>query len=98
MITLPKMLHDAIERSELKAIDASLSAGSLTQDELDQCLVVAMPKSSLDTIKLLLNHGTCLKEDAFHAAIHREEPAVFQLLIEAGWDINSTEFDLTAIQ
>jgi hypothetical protein len=46
----------------------------------------------------LLLLGAKLKEASFHRAVAREEAAVFQLLIEAGWDIDSTEYEMSAVQ
>jgi hypothetical protein len=56
--------------------------------ELDAGLSIAMPKNSLAAIQLLLQYGANLDHDSFRAALTREEIAVFQLLLDCGWDIN----------
>jgi ankyrin repeat protein len=93
-------LQDALHANDLDTIKASLLNTPLTarQNELDTSLILAMPQSSLETIELLLDLGAKLKEASLFSAVAREETAVFKLLIDAGWDINSTEFQRTAAQ
>ncbi|KAF1846344.1 ankyrin, partial [Cucurbitaria berberidis CBS 394.84] len=67
------------------------------QKELDECLTSVMPEGSLGMIKILVRHGSKLTIFSFFKAIRREEPAVFQLLIDHGWNIDSTEFEVTAV-
>jgi hypothetical protein len=94
------LLHDAIQSNDLSRIESSLSdwPSASRQDELNASLVMAMPQGSLETIKLLLTLRAKLKSASFHSAVVREDAAVFELLIESGWDIDSTEFELSAVQ
>jgi hypothetical protein len=94
------ILQDAIGSNNPAGIESSLSECSATnrQDELNASLVQAMPHGSLETIQLLLTLGAKLKSTSFYSAIAREDAAMLQLLIDFGWDIDSTEFELSAIQ
>ncbi|KAI1558067.1 hypothetical protein PtrEW7m1_012129, partial [Pyrenophora tritici-repentis] len=49
-----------------------------------KCLSLAMPPSSLNTIKVLLDHGATLICDSLQSATSREEPAIFQQLLDHG--------------
>jgi hypothetical protein len=49
-------------------------------------------------IELLLRLGAKVNVLSLESAIEREEPTVLQVLVDHGWDINSTEFEDTAIQ
>jgi hypothetical protein len=92
--------QDALRANDLTSIKASLlrMPPAERQNELDECLIFAMPQCSLELIKTLLDLGAKLKRASFHKAFERGDTAVFKLLIEAGWDMNSTEFQLTALQ
>jgi hypothetical protein len=57
-----------------------------------------MPEGSLEMIKRLIQLGARLSSVSLHSTIKREEPAVFAFLIESGWDINSTEFEVSVLQ
>ncbi|CAO2649935.1 Nn.00g012270.m01.CDS01 [Neocucurbitaria sp. VM-36] len=91
-------LQTIINSNDANALEAHLSRDpALDQEELNKCLELAMPDGSLDTIRVLLQHGSKLNVFAYSKAIAREDPAVFQLLIDHGWDINSTEFENSAV-
>ncbi|KAI4917882.1 uncharacterized protein J4E92_008819 [Alternaria infectoria] len=57
-----------------------------------------MPSGTIEMIDTLLKHGATLSFLAFLEAFEREETAVFQKLIDYGWDVDSTEFELPAVQ
>jgi len=96
---LTDALKDAIHNNDPANIRANLPQGTgADQIKLDECLILAIPKSSLETIELLLEHGAQLKSHSFFGAIARGDPNVFELLIESGWDINSTAYEGTAVQ
>jgi ankyrin repeat protein len=99
-MVLPETLQEVLRHNNLDAVEANLARSPATkrQEELNESLVIAMPNGNLDMIKLLLLLGAKLKEASFHRAVAREEAAVFQLLIEAGWDIDSTEYEMSAVQ
>jgi hypothetical protein len=99
-VLLTDTLQEAIRHNNLDAIEANLARSPTTkrQEELNESLVLAMPNGTLDTIKLLLVLGAKLKRTSFLRAVAREEVAVFQLLVEAGWDIDSTEYQRSAVQ
>lgn len=96
---LSNEVQDIIEANDASKLEARLSEDpALTQEELNKCLESVMSNGSLDMIKVLLQHGSRMNVFAFFKAMRREDPAVFQLLIDNGWDINSTEFELSAVQ
>ena len=96
---LASVLEGAIRSNDLDKIGAELSQRTdVDQDDLNDCFAQAMPQASLSTLRLLHQHGARLNQDSFRSAIKRGDPAVFQFLIEAGWDFNSTEFGESAIQ
>lgn len=93
-------LRDAVQENDLGAIELSLAEvpAHIFHDELDGSLILAIPAGSHATIELLLKHGAKLKCASFHAAVAREDTDVFQLLIDSGWNIDSTMFNFTAVQ
>jgi hypothetical protein len=99
-MVLTDTLQEAIRYNNLDAVKADLARSPTTrrQEDLNESLILAMPDGALDTIKLLLGLGAKLKRASFHSAVAREEVAVFQLLVEAGWDIDSTEYQRSAVQ
>ncbi|KAF2821564.1 hypothetical protein CC86DRAFT_470751 [Ophiobolus disseminans] len=92
------VLKEAIQRDDVDAIRSELSSQpEITQDELNEHLNSTMLQGSIVTIKLLLERGAKLNRSSFGKAIDRGEPAVFQMLIERGWDINSIKFRTSAV-
>tara|TARA_R110002003_G_scaffold149_7_gene13537 strand:+ start:384 stop:677 length:294 start_codon:yes stop_codon:yes gene_type:complete len=95
---LSATLQNALRNDDLDTITTSLNDHpTVSQAELDECLTIAMPHGSLATIRLLLGHGAKLKSLSFINAISRAEPAVFQLLMDSGWDVNSVELERPAV-
>ncbi|KAH7063896.1 ankyrin repeat-containing domain protein [Paraphoma chrysanthemicola] len=91
-------LKEAIDRDDFDSLKLRLCQEPLVnQAGLDACLVLAMPSCSLQTIKLLLQLGAKLKPISWSAIFNRGDPVVFQLLIESGWDIDSTEQERPAV-
>ncbi|KAH3995362.1 hypothetical protein HBI70_178240 [Parastagonospora nodorum] len=94
-------LKDAIRMNQPDLIESSMTKGPINmgtrQKELDACLELSMPTGTLEVIERLLTLGARLVPDSLFAAVARQEPEVFQLLIEFGWDINSTRFSHAAI-
>jgi hypothetical protein len=99
-MVLTYKVQEALRHNNLDAVEANLvrSPATKRQEELNESLTLAMPHGTLDMIKLLLLLGANLKQASFHSAVAREEAAVFQLLVEAGWDIDSTEYEMSAVQ
>jgi ankyrin repeat protein len=99
-MTMNTKLRDAVQADHPEAIEESLAEvpADRFQDELNDSLILAMPTGSHATIKLLLDHGAKLKRASFHAAMAREDTGVLQLLVDSGWDIDSNEFTLSAVQ
>jgi hypothetical protein len=93
-------LRYAVQANDLEAIESSLAdlPSHRYHDELKESLTLAIPAGSHATIKLLLDCGAKLEQASFHATVAREDTGVFQLLIDSGWDIDSTEFNYTAVQ
>ena len=93
------VLKQLINTDDANGLDLNLATrDTISQSELDECLESAMPGASIDIIRLLLQHGARLTILSFGKAIGRQDPAVFQLLLDHGWDINSTEFGRSAVQ
>jgi hypothetical protein len=95
---LSDALNTAIENNDLEAIEATRTnrPAAKRRDEIDQCLVVAIPRHSLQTIQFILLLLPRLKSAAYYSAIRRG-PEVLQLFLDAGWDIDSTEFGLPPV-
>jgi hypothetical protein len=92
-------LQEAVLDEDHEAINAELSKSRKpSQRVLDDALALAIPRCSLETIRLILQLGAKLDVVAVSKAIERADPAVFQALMESGWDINSTEFGRSAVQ
>jgi hypothetical protein len=99
MRDLPADLQEAIGRSDLSAINLSLSEPqNTTQEALNACLDLAMSEASNQTIELLLQRGAVLSVISHGDIYKRDNPAVFRSLIDTGWDVNSTDFELSAVQ
>ncbi|KAI4942814.1 hypothetical protein J4E91_009734 [Alternaria rosae] len=95
---VPKYIKDAIKTNDLKTLRKWLRQWPDPEYEAKQsCLDLAIRKSSIDTIKTLISHGATFTDLSFYKAIDREEPAVFQQLLNHGWDIDSTEFGSPAV-
>jgi len=52
----------------------------------------------METIDGLVKWGAKMMEESFYAAIDRGNPALLQLMVENGWDVNSTEYGPTALE
>ena len=95
---LPSDIKDATKSNDTKKLRKWLRQWPDPEYEAKQdCLELAIREGSIETIKTLLAHGATLTYIAFLKAIHREEPAVFQQLLDHGWDIDSTEFGRPAV-
>lgn len=95
----PVVIQNALSSDDVDGVRAWLeSHPSPSYEVLQECLLLAMPSGSLEMIDTLLNHGATLSFLAFLAAFERKETAVFQKLIDYGWDVDSTEFELPAVQ
>jgi hypothetical protein len=92
-------LRAIIESNDLTRINARLSRfPALSQEELDRCFIFAISEASLDTIDSFIKWGANMTKEAFYTAISRGEPALIQLLLDNGWEINSTEFGPSLLQ
>lgn len=95
---IPNDIQDAIKSNDTKTLRKWLRQGPDPGYEAKQdCLKLAIRESSIETIKTLLSHGATFTDHSFYKAIDREEPAVFQQLLDCGWDIDSTEFGSPAV-
>jgi len=95
----PAAVQDAISSNDVEVVRAWLKRHPPpSYNALQECLLLAMPNGSLEMIDTMLKHGATVSFLAFLEAFEREETAVFQKLIDYGWDIDSTEFELPAVQ
>jgi hypothetical protein len=94
-MTLSPAMHRAFESNQSAVVEAEAAKllPATRQEELDTCLGLAMPSGSMEMIELLLNLGAKLDVHSLHAAIKREDPSLFQLLVDSGWNVNSDEFN-----
>ena len=85
---------------DLDAIQTCLDRVPLAEKNaiLKECIALAMSQSALKATKALFSQGAALTSRALWTAIDKENLDVLQALLEAGWDINSTQFELAAIQ
>lgn len=68
------------------------------QQHLNDQLSLIIPQGSFQAIKALLQQGAKLDERAMWAAVGREDVELFEMLVEFGWDIESTEGSKCAVQ
>jgi len=95
----PMVIQNSLSSNDVDPVRAWLERHPPPSYEvLQECLLLAMPSGSLEMIDTLLKHGATLSFLAFIEPFEREETAVFQKLIEYGWDVDSTEFELPAVQ
>lgn len=99
-MALAEALQHAIRNDDLEAIQASLAQipFSAKPATLKECLVLAMHHRALEATKFLFGLGAKLRDFALWRAIEKENTDVLQALLDAGWNINSTEFGIAAIQ
>lgn len=64
---------------------------------MSDSLTFAITHGKLESIETLMVLGAEMNESGFLQAIKRGDLAIFQLLIDRGWDVNSTEFGKTAL-
>lgn len=62
------------------------------QQHLNVQLSHTLSQGTLQSIKTLLQQGAKMDEHAMRAAIGGEDVEVLDLLVEYGWDIDSTAF------
>jgi len=95
----PVVIQDALSSDDVDGVRAWLERHPPPSYKiLQECLLLAMPSGSLEMIDTLLKHGATLSFLAFLEAFERKETAVFQKLIDCGWNVDSTEFELPAVQ
>ncbi|KAH7063884.1 ankyrin repeat-containing domain protein [Paraphoma chrysanthemicola] len=83
-------LHNAILADNFTAVQNALLKPPIpTLQDLEKALELAMPNASLSILKLLIQVGADLTRHALRNAMIRGHTEVFELLVEAGWDINS---------
>jgi hypothetical protein len=93
-------LKEVVQSDDLELIEAFLFRMPLEihQKLFDGGIFLAMPEGSLATIEYFFNRGGKLKPPAMNRGIARDDTAVFQTLIDAGWDMNSSEHGYAAVQ
>ncbi|KAH3964931.1 hypothetical protein HBI25_160080 [Parastagonospora nodorum] len=67
------------------------------QKELNGGLELAIPASSQEVIARLLTLGATLNSRSCLTFLARQEPAILQLLLDFGWDVNSTETNFATV-
>jgi hypothetical protein len=68
------------------------------QDGLNTCLALAITSGSMKMIKFLLHLEPKLELHSLYAAIKREDPSLFELLVNAGWNVDSNESRCPVVQ
>lgn len=98
-MNLPEDLRIMVEASDISRLETRLTGPPVVgQEELDECLSAAMPAATISCIRTLLIHGAKPKAWSLGEAMAREDVAIFQLLVDHGWDINSAKYGRPAIQ
>jgi hypothetical protein len=93
---LPHVLQNALYANDIPTINRHFPKN---QYDLDAALLLAISHSALPILTLLFKAGANMSSATFHAAVSRNNPAAFQLLIElTGFDIDSTEFGMPAVR
>lgn len=95
IMSIPQALRLAIDAGDVVAIEQGLhELGVLSEQHLDNAFTYAIRNASADTVDILLRHGARLKNTGLSRfeLDNRGDPAIYEKLIEHGWDINSTEF------
>jgi hypothetical protein len=99
---LSNALHLAIQNNDAAVLETSLDKepASKRQQKLDQCLteVLRERESSLKSIKMLLDLGAKMNLPATYFAMEREDLDLLQMLLEYGWDIQSTKYSSCPVQ
>jgi hypothetical protein len=99
-MALAQPLQDALRDDDLDAIQICLEQVPLAEKSatLEECLALAMSQCARNATKVLFGLGAALRSRALWTAIDEEKIDVLQALLDGGWNINSTEFGLAAIQ
>lgn len=99
-MALAQALQHAIRNDDLEAIQGSLAQIPSAEKPatLKECLVLSMRHRALEAIKFFFGLGAKLRDFALWRVIDKEDTDVLQALLDAGWNINSTEFGIAAIQ
>jgi len=96
---LSNHLREIIRSDDLTRLNNELSQHPpLDQKELNRCLIFATSEASIETIDDLVRWGAKMTEESFYAVIDRGDPALLQLMVENGWDVNFTEYGPTALE
>ncbi len=70
----------------------------IPQVDLNRALSFATQKTKVEAIKVLMSQGAQVNENAFYFACSKHNVAIFEALLEFGWDINSVEFGEPALR
>jgi hypothetical protein len=99
MNSLPEAIRNAISSNDVESIQVWLEMHPPPSYKiLQESLLSAMRNGSLEMIDILLNHGATVSLLTMSEAFTRAETAVFQQLIDHGWDVDSTEFQVPPVQ
>lgn len=99
-MSIPSALRFAMDEGDIPALEQQLyELGVLNEETLDDTFVYAIKNTSADVVGLLLRHGARLKAGSMSRfeLQERGDPALYQKLLDNGWDIDSTEFGCTAV-
>lgn len=87
-------LHRAFQQvcasGDLAAVVSLLNAESRSAEYLTQGLLAAIYEKRIQIAEYLLNNGAVIDRDVSNAVASMKSIALFELLIEHGWDINSS--------
>ncbi|KAJ4295569.1 hypothetical protein N0V90_007582 [Kalmusia sp. IMI 367209] len=107
LITLMNFTSDMEIQQDLRVLIDSGNIGklekrlselaTLTEAQLDVAFTYAVGNGSADVVGTLMRHGARLKYMSWIELSKRGELSIYHMVIDNGWDINSTEFGAPAI-
>ena len=80
--------YQASKCSKLEAVTQPILGPNPRIDSFEYCLRCAIAARQLDIARNLLENGALIDEDVIDAALVSKSVAVFQMLLDHGWDIN----------
>lgn len=92
-------LATACSEGNVNLVETMLNANPTpSQGELDGALERATWAGHIEPVRLLLSQGARLNRMSFIGVVRSRDPAMFEELLQHGWDINSTEFGSPALR
>lgn len=87
-------IYQAIEAENLQAVRSLVEDESYnpTPHYLSQALAKAIWSTRISIVQYLLDHGAGIDRGVVGAAAKAKSLAIFEMMVQAGWDVNSPKF------